>query len=104
MKGEVTHANGEHTATCNEWGCVWTFTTPIDGDAAHELMVHEHDFRKETREEVLARIKRQSMRDHPFEGDEMFCKHWSGGSNTTSEGTLTFKSQCGYPRDLHPEA
>jgi hypothetical protein len=99
VKGEVTHKDGQHTVTCAEPGCIWTFSTPIDGDAAHELMRHEHKYADP--DEVIARIKKQSMRDHYYDGEgEYFCKHW----NTPVAGNgLTLSAQCGYPRDLHPQ-
>jgi len=60
----------------------------------------------ETREEYIARVRRQSMRDHPFEpsDDPRYCGHWSGSSRTTESGTLSLSSQCGYPPDMHPSA
>lgn len=106
MRGWVTHKNGEHTATCSEPGCIWTLTSSKDGEVAHELTEHEHIFGtpEETLDRVTEQIRQQSMRDHPFEGEGIHCKHWSGAADIVSEvGTLTFSSQCGYPRDLHPE-
>lgn len=105
-RGTVTHTeDGEHVATCAEPGCIWTHTSKKDGEPAHELMTHEHVFERETQDEAIERIRQQGMRDHPFEGDGIHCTHWSSPSETkTSEGTLTFSSQCGYPRDYHPEA
>ena len=40
------------------------------------------------------------MRDHPFEGEGIHCKHWS--SSNYGNG-LTMSSECGYPRDTHPQ-
>lgn len=50
------------------------------------------------------RIKAQAMRTHEFVGEGLYCERWSElSSRNTSEGLLTFRAQCGYPRDLHPE-
>jgi hypothetical protein len=44
-RGGVTHTeDGEHVATCSEPGCTWKYATKVDGQAAHELMEHEHEF------------------------------------------------------------
>jgi hypothetical protein len=58
----------------------------------------------ETAEEYIARVRRQSMRDHPFEpsDDPRYCGHWSRSSRTGEHGTLSFGIQCGYPPDTHP--
>jgi hypothetical protein len=60
----------------------------------------------ETTEERIARIRRQSMRDHPFEpsDDPRYCGHWSRSSRTGEHGTLSYGIQCGYPPDTHPPA
>ncbi|RLK22667.1 hypothetical protein DER29_0506 [Micromonospora sp. M71_S20] len=45
------------------------------------------------------------MRDHPFEGPGAFCQHWTPlASRNTADGLLSFRSQCGYGRDTHPDA
>lgn len=59
----------------------------------------------ETPEETIARCRRDAMRDHPFEGDGRYCTGWSEPreAGTEATGKITFRTQCGYPRDMHPE-
>lgn len=62
------------------------------------------EYAAETPEETIARVKRQSIRSHPFEGDGPHCQARVSfepiGSAET--GFITGWSGCGYPRDLHP--
>lgn len=49
------------------------------------------------------RIKRQAMRDHPFEGEGRYCQHWRVLTDRmTGAGRLVMRDQCGYGRDTHP--
>lgn len=51
------------------------------------------------------RIKRQAMRDHPFEGEGRYCQHWRVLTDRmTGAGRLVMRDQCGYPPDTHPLA
>lgn len=51
------------------------------------------------------RVRRQAMRDHPFEGEGRYCQHWRVlVDRMTGAGRLTMRDQCGYPPDTHPLA
>lgn len=56
------------------------------------------------RAERGARIKRQAMRDHPFEGEGPYCQARIGWApvGSAETGVITGWSACGYPRDTHP--
>jgi hypothetical protein len=52
-----------------------------------------------------ARARAACMRDHPFEGDGQYCQHWRVLTDRmTMTGRLVMRDQCGWARDMHPEA
>lgn len=61
----------------------------------------------ETLEQRTERIRRQAMRDHPFEPmqrDARYCGHMGAPatSGSAETGHVSVSAECGYPPDLHP--
>ena len=59
--GQVKTVDGEHTATCADEDCIWTWTTTKDGEAAHKLMEHDHVYPGEP--SVLAELQDELKAD-----------------------------------------
>jgi hypothetical protein len=80
---------------------------PLDSEIRQDMLKligEEITDPEETHDRVVEQIRQRGMRDHVFQGDGIHCKHWSSTAqvSSTSGNTLTFSSECGYPRDLHP--
>lgn len=61
----------------------------------------------ETLEQTKERIRRQAMRDHPFEPmkrDARYCGFMGAPATSGSEATgyVSLQAECGYPPELHP--
>lgn len=48
--------------------------------------------------------KKQAMRDHVFLGDGDYCDYQHASISKRGDKALTWSSQCGWPRDMHPES
>ena len=67
--GQVKTVDGEHTATCADEDCIWTWTTTKDGEAAHKLMEHDHVYPEEPSvlEELQDELKADGLWDKETE-------------------------------------
>lgn len=72
-------------------------------ETGYPLMGSSPAERQEARERA-SRLRQESMRDHPFQGEGQYCERWSApaSSGSLDTGVVTMKSRCGYGRDTHP--
>lgn len=73
-------------------------------DDGHPLMGSSPAEREEAADRG-ARIMRQAMRHHRFEGDGPYCQARLSFApmGSAETGTITGWSECGYSRETHPE-